>query len=285
MFHTRMSAQVSARYVPPYLLTIPCNPRLVAGVPQCSFELELHAAFHLAHKYQCHDVEARVLFVLKKYYTSDFTKHDSYATSKYTLLRSPPQTAVAAVNIARPADAPSMLPFAPYIACTLKDRVLDGYERRDGSVEHPSTEDLKLCMNARGPLGRELAAVVNNMFAATDYQHECEQPDSCRAAEKVISAEVEAEVLGECDVLESRRGSLDGSWVDYLDVCKLCKRKLLEWEKKEHRRVWMQLPEIFRLTVQTRGFTNGGEWSDLWQPTFSMLCGVASSYVNDNITP
>ena len=80
-----------------FLIATLFNPSLVAGVPECHFE-QLHAAFHLAHKYQCNDVEARILFVLKKYYTSDFTEHDGYAASKYTLLPPPPRAAIAAVT-------------------------------------------------------------------------------------------------------------------------------------------------------------------------------------------
>ena len=62
------------------------------------------------------------------------------------------RAAIAAVNIARLTDMPSMLPFALYLVCTLEGSAIDGYERRDGSVEHLSAQDLKLCMNARGAL-------------------------------------------------------------------------------------------------------------------------------------
>ena len=41
---------------------------------------ELHAAIHLAHKYQCPDVETRALSVLKRYYTSHFAEYVRYST-------------------------------------------------------------------------------------------------------------------------------------------------------------------------------------------------------------
>ena len=227
---------------------------MVAGVPECHFE-QLHAAFHLAHKYQCNDVEARILFVLKKYYTSDFTEHDGYAASKYTLLPPPPRAAIAAVNIARLTDMPSMLPFALYLVCTLEGGAIDGYERRDGSVEHLSAQDLKLCMNARGALAWGLSALAKSVFFSTEYS-ECMQPNSCLFILSDISDDALDRVRGECDVLKPYRDFING-WTKNHPLCKACKQKLLTREREERGMAWMKLPGMFGFTVEACGFTSG----------------------------
>ena len=142
---------------------LPTPPRrLRDGLPVSDFA-ELHAAVHLAHKYQCPDVEAHALFVLKKYYTSDFAEHNAYSVSATTLAVPLRSSAIAAANIARLTETPSMLPFALYLACTLSDCVMDGYQRRDGSVEHLAADDLRRCIKARSELAWELARVVDTM--------------------------------------------------------------------------------------------------------------------------
>ncbi|PIL26172.1 hypothetical protein GSI_11927 [Ganoderma sinense ZZ0214-1] len=238
---------------------MPCSALvLVEEVPECRFE-QLHAAFHLAHKYQCQDVEARILFVLKKFYTSNFNDHDRYATSKYTLVPPPPQAAIAAVNIARLTSTLSMLPFALYLVCTLEGRAVDGYERRDGSAEHLSAEDLKLCMNARGTLAWELAALTKTVFSSTEYPSlQCMHPDSCVVAEDTMFCETQESVPGGCDVLESYRESVD-EWAKAYGMCKGCKRKLLARDREERRKMWIKLPGVFGFTVQACGFTNVDE--------------------------
>ena len=70
------------------------------GTPLVEFA-ELHAAIHLAHKYQCPEVEKRALFVLKKYYTSHFPEYNAYDASATALAVPPPSAAIAAINHSR----------------------------------------------------------------------------------------------------------------------------------------------------------------------------------------
>ncbi|KAI1795345.1 hypothetical protein LXA43DRAFT_992385 [Ganoderma leucocontextum] len=204
---------------------IPCSDLvLIKGVPApgCVFT-QLHAAIHLAHKYQCPDVETRVLFILKKYYTANFTEHDVYDAFKFALFRP----------------------------------MIDGYKRRDGSVEYLSAEDLRLCIDARGALAGELASLVKYVFALTPSAG-CRTTRTCAAAREAILENVELNAPREFNVLQSYAECIE-EWADVHDLCKVCMRGMLEREVEERRRVWKMLPEIFDLTPEDCGFASGDD--------------------------
>ena len=104
---------------------------------------ELHAPIHLAHMYQCPDVEVHAPFVLKKYYTSHFTEYNTYDASATTTVVPPRSSAVAAINIARLTETPSRLPFTFYHIGHLGGAMMDRSKRRDGSTEHLDVDNLR----------------------------------------------------------------------------------------------------------------------------------------------
>ncbi|KAI1795347.1 hypothetical protein LXA43DRAFT_992392, partial [Ganoderma leucocontextum] len=241
---------------------MPCSAlRLRFGVPMCDFS-ELHAAIRLAHKYQCADVETRALLLLKKYYTSHFTEYDMYDPSRSAL--SPPSrsAAIAAVNIARLTEKPSMLPFALYLVCNSPRRMVDGYERRDGSIEYLTAEDLKLCIVARSILAWELASLIKHVYTLTPSTG-ClrKTTGQCITAREDILEVAERNARGQCNVFEFHRDSIE-DWLSDFSLCRVCKREMLAREVQERRRVWMLLPEMFGLTADKCGFTSGGGESD-----------------------
>ncbi|PIL26545.1 hypothetical protein GSI_12303 [Ganoderma sinense ZZ0214-1] len=178
---------------------MPCSKlTLCKGRPVSDFA-ELHAAFHLAHKYQCPDVETRALSVLKRFYTPHFSDYAYFDASKAGLVRPPRNAAIAAVNIARLTETPSMLPFALYEVCTLEDHMVDGYTRRDGSVEHLTTADLKLCLGARGQLAKQTAFYLKGVFEANPGEG-CAHTTQCAQARDNMRDEVNINALGDCDI-------------------------------------------------------------------------------------
>ncbi len=133
---------------------------------------------------------------------------------------------------------------------------MDGYKRRDGSVEHLSAHDLRLCLDARGALGRELDNTVKNMFRpGPSFDPECTATKSCPTISGILYYAQEG-VPGACSVMVPWRDSIDG-WVEEHDLCKACKRTLLQREREERRVVWMKLPGIFGFTVKDCSFTSG----------------------------
>ena len=116
------------------------------GKPLLQLEFaELRAPIHIAHMYQCPDVEAHALFVLKKYYTSHFAEYNTYDTSATTIVVPPRSSAIAATNIARLTKTPSRLrmPFAFYLLGDLGGAVMDRSKRRDVSTEHLDADNLR----------------------------------------------------------------------------------------------------------------------------------------------
>ena len=232
------------------------SPRLRRGAltPGSLFS-QFHAALHLAHKYQCADVETRVLFVLKKYYTANFAGCDmnhNDESLKFTPVCPPPQAAIAAINIARLAQTPSMLPYAMYLAANQEGRMMDGYKRRDGSVEHLSAEDLRQCIDARGALAREMASLVKHVFDPIESAG-CKTTNACAETRAVIFDSVELNVPGDISVLQPYTDCID-EWTDLNDLCGPCRRGMLERDVEARRAVWKSLPGIFGLKAEECGF-------------------------------
>ena len=254
-----LAAQVSPRR-PPLLLSLPhtpflCGARLRSdGTPLVEFA-ELHAAIHRAHKYQCPEVEKRALFVLKKYYTSHFAEYNAYDASATTLAVPPPSAAIAAISIARLTETPSMLPFAFYRVCDLAGEAMDGYKRRDGSVEHLAPADLKLCIGAQRELAWELARLVEAVFTPTPSAH-CRVSGKCAKARDKMRKLARMRVRGECDALAVQRNVIV-TWAGDFGLCKVCKGEMLRRDVEGRRRVWIGLPEMFGLEGEECGFTDG----------------------------
>ena len=229
--------------------------RLRDGLPISDFS-ELHAAIHLAHKYQCPDVETRALSILKQFYTPSFTDHVQFDPSTASLIRPPREAAIAAVNIARLTETPSMLPFALYEACTLEERVLDGYTRRDGSAERLTPDDLRLCLRARHELARQMTYYTKEAFGANP-SNGCRRTAQCTSALCGIWNEVEMDALGGCNIFDAYTEVMEMSMEDFqVELCKACTEELLVREEAGRMRVWSMLPRIFRMTSVECGFTD-----------------------------
>ena len=95
--------------------------RLYVHRPSFSF-LRISAIIRLAHKYHIQDVLDQGILALAEYFTDDF---DTWMADK-NVITFQPREAIAAVNLARLIDKPSLLPTAFYECALLGGGVLYG---------------------------------------------------------------------------------------------------------------------------------------------------------------
>ena len=98
-----------------------------------------------------------------------------------------------------------MLPFAFYRLYDLGGEMINGYRRRDGSFEHLSADDLKLCIWAQRQLAWELASLVERVFTLNPSAH-CKAPAKCTIARESIHACAQMCARGKSEALAFRRG-------------------------------------------------------------------------------
>ncbi|KAM5539583.1 hypothetical protein V8D89_006692 [Ganoderma adspersum] len=127
--------------------------------------------------------------------------YGSHHASNGTLDDLPAAAAIAAVNIARPAGILSTLFLVLYHACMVEERVLDGYTRRDGSIEHLALEDLQVRTRTRRALAHEKAALVRTAFALEVAFQDTTDRGMCARGRNDLFDHVDYYVRGECDVL------------------------------------------------------------------------------------
>lgn len=152
-----------------------------------------------------------------------------------------------------------MLPFTLYLVCNLGGRMMDGYVRRDGSIEHLADTDLRMCIDARTELTKQTARLLKTVFTLDPSDGSgCTTVGRCMTALSNIHTEMEENALGECDGLLSYKNIIE-IWAADHELCEVCTREMLAREVEERRRVWKLLPGIFGLTVEACGFITGDE--------------------------
>lgn len=209
---------------------------------------EVAALVRLAHKYHIQPVEDQALAALQLLdFTSDFTTF--HAGSRKTKLVTRPAECIGAVNLACLTDTPSILPLAMYHCAYLDTAVLDGWKRRDGTLEELSHADIRRCINGRIALGREQFSLLLRLFEATPHS-ECDYRDHCEEALRTIH---DAVVPGS----DSTGYMALSDWTAALrtfaskhDLCDLCEKMLLDRNRLERRKVWNKLPRIFDVEVK-----------------------------------
>ncbi|KAH9916592.1 uncharacterized protein BXZ73DRAFT_53770 [Epithele typhae] len=202
-------------------------------------KLFIAATIRLAHKYDVSSLLLQALEPLKEYYAVTFDEwcnpHARYALSVDTR-----SCAIAAVNLARLTDTPSVLPLALYDCCLLGSAILDGWQNEDGVTEHLNTADLRLCLDARERLAQKNVLAFFSVYAVA-VEVECRNRSGC---EKTLRGMVQAGQagVGKCEIL-----------VDLLlphpPMCDACERALAGRARLERRRLWERLPEILGVEV------------------------------------
>ncbi len=153
-----------------------------------------------------------------------------------------------------------MLPFALYLAFNLGGRIVDGYKRRDGTVEHLTTAELRHCIDGRKALTIQTAALLKTVGALDPRDGSgCTTRKKCITALREIHDEIEQDMLGECDGFNPNNRMIE-DWAANYGLCGVCKREMLEREAvAERRRMWRLLAGMFGLTVEACGFTTDNE--------------------------
>ncbi|KAI1795309.1 hypothetical protein LXA43DRAFT_1178782 [Ganoderma leucocontextum] len=199
--------------------------------PVRTFE-EVSALVRLAHKYHIQQVQDQALAALQLFdFTSDFKTFLRCTSSKHKLVNNSAES-IGAVNLAHLTDTPYMVPLAMYNCAYLDSAVLNGWKRRDGTVEQLSPADLRRCINGRIALGREQFSVLLQLFEATPSAN-CGYPDHCQGAHSWTAA------------LRSHASKYD--------LCESCEEMLVDRNRQERRKVWNKLPEIFDIEVEEWG--------------------------------
>ena len=207
---------------------------------------EVSALVRLAHKYHVQPVQDQALAALRVFdFTDDFDTYDDGLTNNVESLISKDAQAIGAVNLARLTDTPSMLPLAMYQCAYLTSALLDGWKRRDGTVEELSRADLRRCIDGRIALAQEQRILLYQVFSE-DPSDDCARPGSCsdilRAMQNIF---VLSRDCTDCMVLTD---CTDG--VDKIGLCSACREEVRDRSRRGRRVIWNKLPEIFNLDVE-----------------------------------
>ena len=197
----------------------------------------MFACVRLAHKYQIEDVLEQGLNALQEYYATTLSNwHNGN-------FRFSPQNAIGAVALARLTDTPSILPAALYTCSVLGKRVLDGWTREDGSVEHLSSEDAKRCIGGREELLRRGVAAVITIVMEGISPH-CLNPSSCHS-------------VAHRDLMDFGRndpgsfGQVSWQIEKFARTrCQKCKTRMATLEEEWREGIWTDLAQIFDVTVE-----------------------------------
>ncbi|KII91861.1 hypothetical protein PLICRDRAFT_105391 [Plicaturopsis crispa FD-325 SS-3] len=147
-------------------------------------------------------------------------------------------TTVAAINLARETNTPSLLPAAFYMYCAydFDARVIRGYHKRDPSLPAISTADRDLCISARAKLVRAQLADIH-AWTGPDLILACGDT-RCIRRKVILSASAPLH----CMVLARPR-----NWAATYGFCADCARSAAESQVAGRRRIWDELPSFFDL--------------------------------------
>ncbi|RPD54023.1 hypothetical protein L227DRAFT_556949 [Lentinus tigrinus ALCF2SS1-6] len=230
--------------------------RLQDGSP-FSFD-QIFAITRLAHKYGVEDLQKQALYILQEYhFTNDFDRFDDpsrFAVDHVVQVRN--IQAIGVVNLARLTDTPTMLPIALYRCCGLGGKLLDGWRREDGEVEHLSTDDIKRCLDAREKLAQEAFTLIDHVFSLSRAE-KCRSHYSCILKRyTILRRAVRSKSVGSWAVLDSWKDfiqtEVEKSKVSEEDpgLCPACAKELVKRDLEERRTLWNRLPDIFGIVVQ-----------------------------------
>ena len=146
-------------------------------------ETEFHvlsALIRLSHKYQMEDIEKSAVRATRALYPTDlhaFMAMKNHVSEKSLVY------AIGAVNLARLTGTPSILPAAFYHGAVLREKVILGLVREDGTKEYLSEEDLARCIRGIERLTVESAAWCQTLseIAPLPIQWGCRPLGSCIA--------------------------------------------------------------------------------------------------------
>ena len=210
---------------------------------------EVSALVRLAHKYHIQPMQDQAIAALQLFdFTDDFNTYFTGVANNARSLMTKEEHAIGAVNLARLTDTPSMLPLALYRCAYLGGALLDGWKRRDGTVEELSRADLQRCIDGRIALAEEQRILVYHLFDE-EPSEDCELPWLCEETLRGLQE----------NAMVSRDNKDCPPLADWTvvwatsDLCEDCKGVLVVHNRRLQRQVWNKLPEIFDIEIDRWG--------------------------------
>ncbi|KAI1795310.1 hypothetical protein LXA43DRAFT_992303 [Ganoderma leucocontextum] len=238
-----------------FRILLPKSQRQYHSTERRTFN-EVSAVIRLAHKYHIQDVQDQALASLQE---STLSPHfsDWYKSATLTSFKGLNQV-IGVVNLARLTDSPALLPGALYICSHLGGKLVDGWEREDGTIEMLSVDDLRRCLDGYCVLARETTLLPARVFATTRVEG-CNTPARCQ-----LSRQWELVNILSSKVTTLQRRAL-ASWQKAIEamareeetsdtkICGACEKDLLKRDRRERWLLWKRLPDIFAITVEGWG--------------------------------
>lgn len=172
------------------------------------------------------------------------------AQSYAPILQHPPPAAIGIVNLARLTDTTPLLIIGLYICCCLGERMLDGWERDDGIVEHLSPSDLRLCVKVQMQLVQKNVEIIGCIFEDIASE-DCLDTDEC---EEILKNGFVNVTTGDRNTITPNVLLSDPSrYINAGIYCRYCEPMCCSRELEQRIKTWRWLPELFGLQCKDWG--------------------------------
>ncbi|RPD55205.1 hypothetical protein L226DRAFT_493329 [Lentinus tigrinus ALCF2SS1-7] len=235
----------------------------VEGDPKIPIE-ELLSVARLAHKYDVGELLRQAIACLQTYYTNKLAiwrARNQGGNVAFEMSYEFPAYAIGVVNLARLTETSSMLPLALYDCCSLGGRIVHGWARQDGTVEHLSVEDLERCIDGSLALAIRALSSPFNLFVGRKMVEKTESclntksvlfggaPGSCEGAQAKVKSQLNngACVLG-TRALHSHM-TIPSLSQSFSKMCSSCLLILQSREDAMHEVLWGDLPSLLNLSI------------------------------------
>ncbi|KAI1781652.1 hypothetical protein LXA43DRAFT_933524 [Ganoderma leucocontextum] len=213
---------------------------------------EISAYIRLGHKYELETLYEHSLEFLKHHYSDDFKTwtQAKYWGPEYWSVNA----AVGVVNLARLLNEPSLLPTALLTCVYMKEDIMQGFEREDGTRETLTLDDIGRCFRASGAIRQAtVAGVVRTL--RDKVSSTCGTQASCLAALRRVLQGLDKVtwLLTSCPIRLAPDNLLDHK--EKLGACTACTAMVRRRNRKERAALWARLPDL--LDVEVSGWPSG----------------------------
>ena len=206
-------------------------------------------------KYQLNELYEKSRQFLKSHYTDDldaWTKHTNWQPSHWQENES-----IGVVNLARLMNDANILPTALMSCVYMDERIVQGFQREDDTMETLTVDDLGRCFRASRVLRQMNLAGILHVLDDIAFPG-CRDKGACtrilQGAQRRLKAQIEQIMTCSPFKLTSEYFLLRGY---PLSMCMECTKTVEERFRKERTELWTRLPEV--LDVEVPGWGNDHE--------------------------
>ncbi|KAM5537289.1 hypothetical protein V8D89_009019 [Ganoderma adspersum] len=207
---------------------------------------EISACIRLGRKYELKALYGHAREFLEHHYPSDFK---TWTQAKYWGPEHwPANAAVGVVNLARLIDEPSLLPTALLTCIYMKEDIMQGFEREDGTRETLALDDIGRCFRASGGIRQAtIAAVVRTLRDKACTA--CKTQDKCIGALRRALQGLDKVhwLMTYCPIRLAPDHLLEGQ--AKLGTCADCTSMVKRRSRRERAALWARLPEFMEVDV------------------------------------